>query len=90
MGSITRFKGKKDYTNIFELDIIIISVKGEKIIILTTPIIIKITKKLKFPNLINIMVNRRNLSFNFFSLLYGSGITILLLKEKNKLSILPV
>ena len=59
-------------------------------IILATLIMIKIIKRLKFPNLINIIVNRRSLNFNSFNLLYNFGTIILLLKEENKLFTLPV
>ena len=50
----------------------------------------KIIKRLKFLNLINIIVNGRSLNFGFFNLLYGFGIIILLLKEENKLFILLI
>ena len=87
--NIIKFKKKKDYINTFKLDIIMTeNIKGEKIIILVTLTVIKIIKKLKFLNLINIIINRRNLNFNSSNLLYNFRITILLLKEENKLFIL--
>ena len=88
-GSTIGFKRRKDYINIFKLDVVIINIK-KKVIILIILMIMRIIKRLKFPNLINIIINGRSLSFSFFSLLYGFGIIILLLKEENKLFILPV
>ena len=58
--------------------------------ILATLIMIRIIKKLKFLNLISIMVNGRSLSFGSSNLLYNFGIIILLLKEENRLSTLPI
>ena len=69
---------------------VITNIKKKKVIILAILMITKIIKKLKFPNLINTMVNKRSLNFSFFSLLYGSGITIPLLKKENELFILPI
>ena len=59
-------------------------------IILMTLMITNIIKRLKFLNLINIMVSERSWSFNSFSLLYGFGIIIPLLKKENKLFIPPI
>ena len=89
-GNIIKFKGRKDYTSIFKSDIIIIKNIGEKKMIILAIPITKIIKKLKFPNLISIMVNRRSLNLNSFNLLYNFGIIILLLKKENKLFILLI
>ena len=87
MGSTIGSKNRKDHFNIFKLGIVIISAEKKNLIIL---MMTKIIKRLRFLNLINIMVNKRNLSFNSSNLLYGFGTTILLLKKGNKLSILPI
>ena len=60
------------------------------ITLITLIIMGKIKKRLKSPNWINIMEKRRSLNYGFFSLLYGFGTIKLILKEENKLSILPI
>ena len=44
------FKVRKDYINIFKLNMMMISAEKKGIIILITLIMTKIIKKLKFPN----------------------------------------
>ena len=60
---------------------------GKKIIILVILRMVKIIGKSRYLNLINTMVNGKSLNFGFFSLLYGFGTIILLLKKENKLFI---
>ena len=60
MGSTIRSRGKKDYTNIFALNMVITNTKKKGIITLIIPIIIrKINKRLRLPNLINIIKKRK-------------------------------
>ena len=88
MGVIIKFR--KDYASTFTLDIIIISAEERGIIILVILMMIRINKRLKLPNLINIIVRGKSLNFNFSSLLYGFGIIRLMLIEENRLFMLPI
>ena len=90
-GSSIRFKGRKDYTNTIKLDIIIIGdMRERKDDNFNNFNNNKDYKRLKFSNLISIMVNGRSLNFNFFNLLYSFGIILPLLKKENELFILLI
>ena len=89
-GSIIKYKKKRDHTSTLELNMIIINTKGVKNNNLNNSNNNGNKKKLKFPNLTNIIINKRSLGLNSSSLLYSFKIIILLLKEENKLFILPI